>query len=156
MALFRLPLQFNKKITFRKLLGCGKNGTFDIHPDWRQWGILTVSRTQFAVGYQSPGSISVKGQRINNYNLQTANYKLLYGSFINWWWKFFKCETYTIILEPIESYGNWDGKKIFGDIAEQPEYDGVIAVLTRATIRLKRLKNFWQHVDSVASKTNSA
>jgi hypothetical protein len=29
-------------------------------------------------------------------------------------------------------------------------------VLTRATIRLNRLKNFWQYVDNVASKTNTA
>ena len=42
MALFRLPLWLNKEISFYKLMGCGKNGTFDIHPDWQQWCILIV------------------------------------------------------------------------------------------------------------------
>jgi hypothetical protein len=160
MALFRLPLQFSKKISFWKLLGCGKNGTFDIHPDWRQWGIFTVASNRFPVTdcrlSVSSSKSSVKEENANNDKLQATNYKLLYGSFINWWWKFFNCEIYTIILEPMESRGSWDDKNIFGDIFHHAEYDGLIAVLTRATIRLKKLKNFWQHVDAVASKTNTA
>jgi hypothetical protein len=35
MAIFRLPLWFNNQIVFWKLMGCGKNGTFDKSPDWR-------------------------------------------------------------------------------------------------------------------------
>jgi hypothetical protein len=160
MALFRLPLLFNKKITFWKLLGCGKNGTFDIHPDWRQYAVLVVGSWQSAVtSYQLPvarSKSSVKRQDTANCLLPPANCQLIYGSFITRWWHFFKCETYTIILKPIEGYGCWDGKKIFGDIPQETEYDGLIAVLTRATIRLKRLRNFWQYVDSIASKTPGA
>jgi hypothetical protein len=158
MALFRLPLLFNRKITFWKLLGCGKNGTFDIHPDWRQYSVLTIGRWQFlGTSFQLPVSAQcLVNETKNNSKLKTVNYRLIYGSFINWWWQFFKCETYTIILEPIEGYGCWDGEKIFGDIPKESEYEGLIAVLTRATIRLKRLKSFWQHVDSVASKTIAA
>ena len=44
MAIHRFPLWFNKKISFFKLMGCGKNGTFDKNPDWQQWGILTVNQ----------------------------------------------------------------------------------------------------------------
>ncbi len=139
MALFRLPLVFNKRISFWKLLGCGKNGTFDIHPDWRQWGILTVTAEQ-SIGYDN----------------QSISYQLLYGSFISWWWKFCRCETYTIILKPIEGYGTWDHKAIFGTLPRQTDYEGVIAVLTRATIRLKRLKNFWQNVGQVSSRMKAA
>ena len=154
MALFRLPLLLNKKISFWKLLGCGKNGTFDIHPDWRQYAVLTVGSWQSPVSsFQLP--VSCKPQTTNLPSGQ-ASYKLIYGSFINWWWQFFKCETYTIILEPLKGYGTWDGKKAFGDIFKLSEYEGLIAVLTRATIRLKRLKTFWQHVDGVSSKMASA
>jgi hypothetical protein len=146
MALFRLPLMLNKKISFWKLLGCGKNGTFDIHPDWNQWAVFMVN-----------GEWSmVNKNNANNYKLQTINYKLTYGSFINWWWKFFKCEVYSIILEPLEGHGTWDGKKILGELSTQKNHEGIIAVLTRATIRLKRLKNFWKHVDGVAVQTQSA
>jgi len=135
MALFRVPLFFNKQISFWKLLGCGKNGTFDIHPDWRQWGILTVNRQSSIVN---------------------ENHKLLYGSLLKAWWKFFRCETYTIILEPIEGHGTWDGKEVFGKLPKQSEYEGTIAILTRATIRLNRLQNFWKHVDAVATQMNNA
>ena len=38
----------------------------------------------------------------------------------------------------------------------QSEYDGILAVLTRATIRLNRLPNFWRHVDAVASQMSNA
>jgi hypothetical protein len=157
MAIFRLPLLFNKKITFWKLLGCGRNGAFDIHPDWRQYAVLAVGSFQSEVsGYQLPVASSKLSVEEENCKLQTANCQLIYGSFMNRWWQFFKCEAYTIILEPIEGYGSWDGKKIFGELSKQTEYDGLVAVLTRAKIRLKRLKNFWQHVDTVASKTATA
>jgi hypothetical protein len=139
MALFRIPLLINKQLGFWKLLGCGKNGAFDIHPDWRQWGILGIYRELLS----------------KRSKIQTTDHKLLYGSFINAWWQFFRCETYTIVLEPIEGHGTWDGKKVFGDLPKQTAYEDIIAILTRATIRLNRLKRFWQHVDSVASKMNS-
>ena len=42
MAIHRFPLWLIEKCTFWKLLGCGKNGTFDIHPDYQQWGLLAV------------------------------------------------------------------------------------------------------------------
>jgi hypothetical protein len=159
MALFRFPLFFNKKISFWKLLGCGRNGTFDIHPDWQQWAVLAVSSCKLPVfRFQLPVD-EIK----NNFKPQTClpdrqaiNYKLLYGSFINCWWNFFKCEVYTIILEPIEGYGTWDSKKFFGELPKQTDHNGIIAVLTRATIHLKRLKNFWQHVDGVALKMSKA
>jgi len=159
MALFRVPLLFNKKITFWKLLGCGKNGTFDIHPDLRQYAVLAVDSWQFPVtDFQLPvtNSQHLVNETKGNSKLKNVNYRLIYGPFINWWWQFFKGETYTIILEPTEGYGRWDGKKIFGELSRQTEYDGLVAVLTRATIRLKRLKTFWQNVDGVASKTAAA
>ncbi|WP_225975466.1 spheroidene monooxygenase [Panacibacter ginsenosidivorans] len=135
MALFRLPLFFNEQINFWKLLGCGKNGTFDIYPDWRQWAILVVKR---------------ESSNVNKDN------KLLYGSFINAWWNFFRCEVYTIILEPIEGHGTWDGKEAFGKLPRQTDHEGMVAVLTRATIRLNRLRHFWKHVDAVATQMNNA
>lgn len=138
MALFRLPLALDKKISFWKLLGCGKNGTFDIHPDWRQWAVFVVNRESSIV------------------KKEENSYKFIYGSFINWWWKFFNCEVYTIVLEPLEGHGTWNGKKVFGELPKQSNHEGIIAVLTRATIRLNRLRNFWKHVDSVASQMQAA
>lgn len=140
MAVHRLPLLFNKKISFYKLLGCGKNGTFDRHPDWQQWGILAVRNTSTDIETFDSSSL------INN----------LYGSFINKWIHIFKCETWTIFLEPIEGHGKWDGKEPFGILAKQPTYDGMIATLTRATIRLSKLKVFWQNVGGAANEMAGA
>jgi heme-degrading monooxygenase HmoA len=129
MAVHRLPII--KDCTFRKLLGTGKNGTFDLHPDWQQWGLLACweNREDF--------------DRFNK------------TSFIAKWWRFFKTEEWTILLEPLQSHGKWDGKEPFGN-PDMPNYNGPIAVLTRATIRFNKLKNFWANVDGVASLMSKA
>jgi hypothetical protein len=131
MALFRLPLLFNKSIRFWKLMGSGRNGTFDKTPDLLQWAILVVKN-----------------------ETQTANMNLreLYGFFIDAWVRLFGCEVFTMQLRPIEGHGTWDGQQCFGQLPKQTDYEGQIAVLTRATIRLKRLSHFWKHVEPVAQQ----
>ena len=139
MACFRIPLFFNKKISFYKLLGCGKNGTFDKVPDLQQWAILIIK--------------DKKNQ--NDYHL-SFDYKSLYGSFIGNWWKFFGASKWTLVLDPIEGHGTWDGKEVFGILPRNSDYDGLIAVLTRATIRPSRLQQFWKHVAGVARHMSSS
>ena len=140
MALYRFPLWINKNISFYKLMGCGKNGTFDKNPDWQQWGILSVQNT-------SPD--------INNLNTEKV-IQNIYGDFISQWIKYFNCETWTIFLEPIEGHGKWDGQEPFGELPKQSDYDGIIATLTRATIRLNKLKSFWKNVAGVANEMAGA
>lgn len=136
MAIFHIPFWFNPKATFYKLLGCGKNGTFDKQPDWQQWGMLSVH----------------PGQLINT----NSSIKDLYGLFINSWLKLFNCEVCTFYLEPIEGHGKWDGKECFGSLPKQFDYDGPIAILTRATIRFSQLSPFWKNVGSVAAQMSTA
>lgn len=133
MALFRVPLMINKEISFWKLMGCGKNGTFDIHPDWRQWGLLVV----------------INGRQQEKDEPEISR-------FITSWWKWFRCEKLTIVLQPIEGHGTWDGKAAFGHLAKHTAHEGLTAVLTRATIRLSKLKHFWQNVDGVAQQMSGA
>ncbi|MBL0359211.1 MAG: hypothetical protein IPP72_21130 [Chitinophagaceae bacterium] len=131
MALHHLPFWFNPNITFYKLLGCGKNGTFDKNPDWQQWGIMAV---------YSP---------LTNINTNLS-IQQLYGGFISRWLTLFNCETCTFFLEPTEGHGKWDGKEPFGKLPKQTDYNGPVAVLTRATIRLSQLSAFWKNVAGVA------
>lgn len=145
MAIHRLPLRLNKNLSFYKLLGCGKNGTFDKVPDLQQWGILTVRSLEFEVHNSENSSGNV-------FSLM----KDLYGSFIAHWFRFFGCETFTILLEPLEGHGSWDGKEVFGNLPRSSSHEGMIAILTRATIRLNKLKYFWQHVAAVSAKMNIA
>jgi len=128
MALFHFPLFLNKNISFYKLMGSGKNGTFDKNIDWQQWAILIVT--------DSPSPIHIP--------------------FIARWLKIFKAEVSALTLQPIEGHGTWDGKEVFGKLPKQTDYDGSIAVLTRATIRLSKLKSFWGNVDSVAKQMAGA
>jgi heme-degrading monooxygenase HmoA len=137
MAMHHIPLWLNKKISFYKLLGCGKNGTFDKNPDWQQWGILTVRN-----------KIEIMHEKELSHNL--------FGSFIQHWLRFFNTETWTIFLEPIEGHGKWDGKEPFGQHTKSNTYDGPVAVLTRASIRLSKLKAFWSNVGKVAVQMDGA
>ncbi|MEO7446525.1 MAG: spheroidene monooxygenase [Ferruginibacter sp.] len=138
MAIFRLPLWLNKKILFYKLMGTGKNGSFDLWPEWQQWAIFTTMEIA-----PQPGTE----------NLQT----LLYGNFISRWFKFFRTETCTFILEPIQCHGSWDGKIIFDGLpAKVPDSEAPIAVLTRASIRLKAARDFWRNVPAVNENIKNA
>ncbi len=131
MAIHRLPLAFQKGCTFWKLLGSGHTGTFDLQPDWQQWGLLAVWETQ-------------------------EDFDRFYNkSFIRSWWNLFKTEQWTILCEPLQSHGKWDGNEPFGS-PNLTNYNGPIAVLTRATIRLNKLKNFWSNVDTVAKLMTGA
>lgn len=129
MAFFRLPLWLSKKIKFYKLMGCGRNGTFDKTPDWKQWALLTISVADDA-GFRP--------------------------SFIKAWWKVFGVEIWELQLEPVEGHGTWDGEAVFGNLPKQSNYDGPIGILTRATIRPSQLGRFWSHVDAIAQKMAGA
>ena len=124
MMIFHLPLYFNKKIRFYKLMGSGRNGTFDKHPDLNQWALL----------FTAEDVITKAPQFIYNYL------------------RFFNCDIKELLLQPIEGHGLWDKKKVFGELSKQTDHNGSIAVLTRATIKLNRLNNFWKNVAPVASK----
>ncbi|MEJ7625803.1 MAG: DUF3291 domain-containing protein [Ferruginibacter sp.] len=130
MAIFRLPLALNKTISFYKLMGCGKNGTFDKKADLNQWAILACHKK----------------------NVQQYQHKNIYGTFIENWLKRYNCETYTFYLEAIEGHGTWDGKKPFDNMPANGKHEGRLAILTRATIRINKLKDFWQHVAPVAKR----
>jgi len=141
MAVFRFFLFINKKIAFWKLMGCGKNGTFDKTPDWQQWSILLVP---------AYSSHEIKEADYANYIHH------LMPSFIQFWHRLFKAEIFTMVLQPIEGHGTWDKQEPFGKLAKQTDYDGIICVLTRATIRLNKLQQFWKNVDAVANQMAGA
>ena len=125
MAIHRLPMMLQKGCTFWKLLGTGRSGTFDLQPDLQQWGLLAVW-------------IDIKDFTAFNKS-----------SFVGKWWRIFAKEQWTVLCEPLQSHGKWDGKEPFGS-PNIISYKGPVAVLTRATIKLSKLHGFWSNVDSVA------
>ena len=135
MAVFHFYLRRNKNIFFYKLMGSGKNGTFDVQPDLRQWAILCVFKNDISTRVA-----------VDN----------LYGNFIASWWKKLQCEVMTVALQPIEGHGKWDGSECFGALPKTSAYEGLIAVLTRASIRLSKVKSFWKNVSDAAQAVHNA
>ena len=133
MALFHFPLFFNRKISFYKLMGCGKNGTFDIHPDFNQWALMLFYKTD----------------KINSLSTSEVTRRLP-GAFINLWWRLFCSEIKYFHLEPVAGHGSWDGRVFIDDSTTDKNYTGKLAVLTRATINLSRLRSFWSAVPVAA------
>ena len=130
MAIHRLPLALDKKCFFWKLMGSGRNGTFDLNPDWKQWALLAVWDTK------------------EDFEKST---------FIQTWWSTLAHEKWTIFAEPIASHGKWDNKEPFGKpVAGNNSFSGPVGVLTRATIRLNKLKGFWSNVQPVADIMSSS
>lgn len=142
MALFRIPLSGKKDIIFNKLMGCGRNGTFDIHPDWNQWAILIFTNKKPEITAMQSDSVT--------------GLSSIYGTFIAKWWKLFNCETWTIVLELTEGHGSWNGVKLKPNKVNNNLQDGPVAVLTRATIRLQKLPDFWKNVAPVARQMEHA
>ncbi len=131
MAVLRLPLWLNRKISFWKLLGCGKNGTFDKNPDWQQWGLLCCWEQQ-------------------------QDFEKFYSNgFVYLWWKLFASEKWLLLLQPVEAHGFWDKKQPFKP-AINKQYEGKVGVLTRATININKLSRFWENVPGVANIMSAA
>jgi len=138
MALFRIPLARNPLVHFSRLMGTGRNGSFDYHPDLNQWAILVFLK---------------EGTEPTTWKDDIHDLHMsLYGSFITRWWARSGCETWTIALELLEGHGKWNGRELADKTERKQVADGPVAVLTRATIRLSRLRAFWSQVAPV-SKT---
>ncbi len=108
-------------LRFQKLLGSGQN--FGLMPNWSTYVFLGVWDTE---------------QQARDF-FQTAA------------WQFYleKTEaTGTLWLQPFKSQGQWDGQNPFPiEATLSPAQPGQpVAVLTRATIRMRALPDFWRHV----------
>jgi len=143
MVIFRFFLFFNRDLLFWRLMGSGKNGTFDKTPDLKQWAILGVYPTE---------KYAFSSENFSHNTVLVA----AYGSFIAGWIGLFCNTSQTYLLQPLESHGLWNGKSVFGDLPKNSPYDGPIAVMTRATIRLKKLSRFWEHVPAAALEMANA
>ncbi len=56
-------------------------------------------------------------------------------------------ETWRVALAPFRSHGLWNGVNPFSYEAVAADHGGPVAVLTRASIRLRRAPQFWRYVE---------
>lgn len=68
-------------------------------------------------------------------------------------YKYWSKKNWTMFLKPISVRGEWSGEKPF--FATPEEHQGQIVALTRATIKVKTLMQFWKKVPDVQNMIGS-
>ena len=120
----RPDVHFNeiKHIKFYRALGTGSGNGFSIIPSLSKYGFL--------MAIDAEGSSSESVWQSSIFNRYKSN-----------------CDSYLhVIGTPIKSHGMWNGANPFSPSSGSGSSDGPIAVITRATIRPRRMIEFWRHV----------
>jgi hypothetical protein len=130
MPVFHIYYFFHSKATpFFKLMGTGRNGTFDIIPDIYKWAIMTTWESEMSY------------------------FKFKNASFVHRYLDFFSEKQSSILLKPIKVHGLWDRQQPF-EVTTEKQESHEIAVLTRATIRVSKAIAFWKNVPAVSDTLN--
>ncbi|WP_443947279.1 DUF3291 domain-containing protein [Pedobacter sp. AW1-32] len=132
MAVLRLPLWLNKKCVFWKLMGNGKDAQVDLSPDYKHWTILTTWENEADFRAFEQHSSVMK------------------------WFRFFGTEEFTILLKPLSSHGLWSGIQPFKPDEVKKTSTERIAVITRASIRFNKLKEFRENIKQAAEAMRNA
>lgn len=107
-----------RSLLFFKLLGSGQGKGFSLKPNFRRYGLFCTWENEAAAD-----AFLQNSDLMQEYQQHTD-------------------ETWTIKLLPYQSHGQWDKKEPFTPALSKKYTDGPVAVLTRASINLRRLPNF--------------
>lgn len=125
MQLARGPLARLPGIGFHRLFGSGSGASFDPRPDFGVYAILATWPSLEAARHAVEDA---------------AVYRR---------WRDHAGENFTAYLSPVHAAGTWDGVAPFA-AEKQAELPSPLAVLTRATIKLGKVIEFWRHVPAVS------
>ena len=130
MALDRITLKRNKKVTFFKSLGSGKGETFTPKDaDAKRWGLLVVIDSADVDSFDSSSLISS--------------------------WRKISTAEYRAVLQPISSHGEWSKRNPF-DENQITNWQGPVAAITRARIKWRMNSKFWRAVPPVTVSLKSS
>lgn len=126
MGLARLSLRRMPHLNFWKLLGSGTGEGFTPVPNFGVYAILCVWDSA------EHGRTTI------------ASHRLFAG------YRAHAVENVTVFLETISSRGKWSRQSPFS--AQAHSDHGPIAILTRATVRLSKIRKFWQQAPGISAR----
>lgn len=126
-ALARVP-----GLRFWKLLGTGRGQGFTLRPDLSRYGLLGVWETAAAAE-----NFFASARLMRDYRQHAQ-------------------EIFTVRLRAFQAHGQWSGSNPFLSLSAPPPAGAPVAVLTRATIRLRQLAAFWRAVPATTRALDAA
>jgi heme-degrading monooxygenase HmoA len=109
-------------LQFYKLMGSGRDLGFSPFPDWGVYAILCIWNDEPSATHFFAHSEVYAG-----YQAQSS-------------------ERWTIFMKPLQAKGLWSGGNPFTPSTDINASNSLIAVITRATIRPRKLLQFWHYV----------
>lgn len=120
-------------LRFFQLMGSGADNGFGFWPNLRRYGLLATwdSATEATDFFATHPVWAAYTQR--------------------------SLETWTAELAPLQAHGLWDSVAPFGEVVASPApAGGPVAVLTRASIRLRQAPRFWRFVEPTSRALTGA
>jgi len=135
MALARLALRRAPHLMFWKLCGSGTGEGFTPRPNWGVWAILAVWPDEATARLQTTQSPVWRR------------------------WRHRAVEGCTVFMQPLSARGSWGGVNPFvpepqtvsQTVSPPDEATGPLAVLTRASVKPRRVLRFWARVPDISA-----
>lgn len=109
-------------LNFYKLLGSGRDLGFNPLPDWGVYALLCVWENE-----QAAENFFINSEIARRYRAKSS-------------------EQWTVFMKPLHSKGLWSGGNPFKASIDLDQANPLIAVVTRATIKVRKLVKFWNYV----------
>jgi hypothetical protein len=122
MGLDRPLLRATPGLRFWKLMGTGRGETMTLGADLRRWALFAV--------WEDEGALD----------------GFLTGSEVPARWRDLGRESYSVRLRPLRAHGAWGGSNPLEPVSGAAA-GGPVAILTRATIRFRRLRAFYGAIE---------
>jgi heme-degrading monooxygenase HmoA len=119
-------------LSFSMLMGSGRGLVFSLLPDWSRYVLLAVWRSEEAAAeFLAHSSVMQSFRRHAQ-------------------------ETWTVHMRTLKAHGLWKGQNPFQPISSIPGEQSPIVVLTRASIRVRALWDFWKNAPLSAKALEGA